>query len=110
MTTMSPIEALEWAADYADRHKLFEVPTNRNGYPVDGFKQLTPAERVDVLQKLAATVMTPAGITVSISEAFLAEMTEQLQEVYDSLCDSKPGEAKTSVLDMLQTVGRIRGK
>lgn len=32
---MTPTEALEWAADYAERNKLFVVPTKSNGYPVD---------------------------------------------------------------------------
>lgn len=47
------IEALEWAADYADRNKIFETPMKSNGYPIDGHKPPTPAEKADIITKLA---------------------------------------------------------
>jgi hypothetical protein len=47
------VEALEWAADYAERNKLFDTPMKSNGYPMDGHKPPTPAEKADIILKLA---------------------------------------------------------
>jgi hypothetical protein len=50
---------MEWAADYAERHKIFEVK-NERGY-ADKIPQPTPAERAAVLLKIATWVMTGQG-------------------------------------------------
>lgn len=52
-------EALEWAADYAERNKLFEGPVNKNGYTMDGWKSPTAVERVQIITDLARTVTSP---------------------------------------------------
>jgi hypothetical protein len=53
---VNKIEALEWAADYAERNKLFEPALNNRGYPVDGQKPATPEERANIIIKLADQV------------------------------------------------------
>lgn len=53
---MDLTEALEWAADYADRNKLFAPPMNQRGYPVDGWQNPTPAERTAIIKDLAQSV------------------------------------------------------
>lgn len=53
---MKMIEALEWAADYAYRSKLFEPPVKSNGYVVDGWKGVTPSEKAAIIKELAETV------------------------------------------------------
>lgn len=50
-------EALEWAADYVERNKLFETPLKSNGYPVDGWKPPSVTERVALITDLAKTVV-----------------------------------------------------
>lgn len=60
---MNAIEAMEWAADYAARNKLFDPPMKSNGYVVDGYKPITAPEKVDMIIKIAATVVEP--LTVS---------------------------------------------
>ena len=54
---MNKVEAMEWAADYAERNKLFLPPMKGNGYPVDGWKAPSAAERADIITKLAWQVM-----------------------------------------------------
>lgn len=54
---MQPAEAFEWAADYAERAKLFEPVLNSRGYP-DGWKPPTPAEKLDVIKRLAESVIS----------------------------------------------------
>lgn len=46
-------EALEWAADYATRNKLFDAPLNQRGYPMDGWKGPTAEEKRAIITKLA---------------------------------------------------------
>lgn len=48
-------EALEWAADYAERTKIFAPVVNSRGYP-DGWKPPTPSEKLAVIKELAAAV------------------------------------------------------
>lgn len=50
------VEALEWAADYAQRTKLFDVPINSRGYTIDGMKAPDSTERVKIITELAKTV------------------------------------------------------
>ena len=52
---MTMAEALEWAADYAKRHELFELKTNARGY-ADGQTPPSPRERASILTDLASTV------------------------------------------------------
>lgn len=54
-------EALEWAADYCDRTKMFEPPTNARGYVLDGWKAIPPAERANIITNLARTVVDSEG-------------------------------------------------
>lgn len=49
---MNMQEALEWAADYAERNELFKPVANQRGY-TDGWKPPTPAEKVSVIKDLA---------------------------------------------------------
>lgn len=65
---MDMSEALEWAADYAERAKIFEPPIKANGYVSDGWKPSTPAERTDIIIKLAREAVRgerPHGATRS---------------------------------------------
>lgn len=77
MTTASPsgassrrsqvkkVEAMEWAAEYAERNHIFTPPQNQRGYTVDGWKNPTPAERTSIIQQLAKSVIDePTGETV----------------------------------------------
>lgn len=50
---MNMAEALEWAADYATRNKLFDAPLNQRGYVTDGWKHPTPAEKAEIIKSLA---------------------------------------------------------
>lgn len=52
---MNLTEALEWAADYAERNNIFAPVTNSRGYS-DGWKPPTPQEKSEIIQKLAQTV------------------------------------------------------
>lgn len=56
MALASMDEALEWAADYADRAKLFEPVVNARGY-ADGWKPPTPSEKADIILKIARNAM-----------------------------------------------------
>ena len=49
-------EALEWAADYATRNKLFEPITNQRGY-ADNWKPPSPADKAEIITNLAREVM-----------------------------------------------------
>ncbi len=60
---MTPVEAMEWAADYAERHKLFEVPQNSRGYPVDGHKHLSASEKAEIIISIAKTVTTEKEVS-----------------------------------------------
>lgn len=53
MSDSSRMAALEWAADYAKRHGLFEQPLNSRGYPADGTKPPTLMEKAEIVLKLA---------------------------------------------------------
>jgi len=55
-------EALEWAADYVERTKIFEPVRNERGY-ADGWKIPTPAERAKIITDLAKTVVEPAPLS-----------------------------------------------
>lgn len=50
-------EALEWAADYCERNKIFEAPKNERGYTRDGWTAPTPAEKARIITDLAKTVL-----------------------------------------------------
>jgi hypothetical protein len=54
---MTPTEALEWAADYAERNNIFTAPKNDRGYVKDGWKEPTPADKVTLIKELAASVV-----------------------------------------------------
>lgn len=53
---MRMVEALEWAADFAERSKIFQPVRNERGY-ADGWKPPTPAERAAVIKDLAETAV-----------------------------------------------------
>jgi hypothetical protein len=50
-------EALEWAAEFAERTVL-KIPTKANGYAIDGYKAPTPSERSEIIKDLAITAYT----------------------------------------------------
>lgn len=54
MSDSDRMAALEWAADYAQRHGMFDQPLNARGYPQDGTKPPTPSEKADIILKLAS--------------------------------------------------------
>ena len=60
---MEMSEALEWAADYTVRNKLFDPVVNQRGYS-DGWKPPTPAEKMKIIKELAETVVTKPIATV----------------------------------------------
>lgn len=66
------VEALEWAADYADRNKLFEPVVNSRGY-ADGWKPPTPAEKAQVITKLARDAMPDTSVREAELRRFLRE-------------------------------------
>lgn len=78
MTIQSMDEALEWAADYAQRAKLFEAPLNSRGYPVDGYKPVTPSEKADIILKIARNAMDNGG--ESPDRKFLRAVLHNLSE------------------------------
>lgn len=53
---MKMIEALEWAADYAQRSQLFVAPLNNRGYVKDGWADPTPEAKTAVILKIATEV------------------------------------------------------
>lgn len=59
------IAAMEWAADYVERQKIFEVPLKRNGYPLDGYQAATVQERAKIIIQIAHWVMTGEGVLPS---------------------------------------------
>lgn len=62
------VEAMEWAADFAERSKVFEAPKNDRGYVKDGWTSPSPAERAQVIMDLAATVVErPAKVESPVS-------------------------------------------
>lgn len=56
---MTPTEALEWAADYAERSKIWEPPKDNRGYVKGNWTDPTPAEKVKLIKELAETVIDP---------------------------------------------------
>lgn len=75
---MNMSEALEWAADYAERNKMFEVPVNRNGYPVDGFKTPGPEEKSSIIIRLAREACDEGGSKGDLN--FLRQVFHNLGE------------------------------
>lgn len=77
---------MEWAADYAERNKLFEPPKNERGYARDGYKFPTPSEKANIIIELAQTVTEdPAKgsyylTKISLELKNLAEYLEQAQD------------------------------
>lgn len=55
------IAALEYAADYIDRVKIFDVPRKPNGYAEDGWKPFTIQEKTAMVLRIAHWVMTGEG-------------------------------------------------
>jgi hypothetical protein len=86
---MNMQEALEWAADYAQRNKLFEVPTNSRGYPADGAKSPTPAEKTEVIMHLAGQALvdptTALKQTASWNEVIV--LADNLSTLADIMAD-----------------------
>lgn len=58
MTESNRMAALEWAADYAKRHGMFDQPLNSRGYPADGMKPPTPQEKTNIILRLATWAIT----------------------------------------------------
>lgn len=55
---MNMSEAMEWAADFAVRSKLFDPPIKQNGYAVDGWKAPSSYDKTEIIIKLAREAMT----------------------------------------------------
>ena len=55
--------ALEWAADYAERNKMFDVPVTPRGYAVGDAKPPTPEQKAAIIIKLADWIMTEEKTT-----------------------------------------------
>lgn len=77
MTLHSMDEALVWAADYAEQAKLFEPVLNARGYS-DGWKPPTPAEKSDIILKIARNAMDNGG--ESSDRKFLRAVLHNLAE------------------------------
>lgn len=50
---MTAIESMEWAEEFTTKSKLFDAPVKSNGYTMDGYKPVRPAERVQIVVDLA---------------------------------------------------------
>lgn len=51
-------EALEWAADYATRNKIFESEVNQRGYNAEKWAPPSSEEKARIITKLAKEVTT----------------------------------------------------
>lgn len=54
---MNMVEALDWAAKYAEENKLFAPVLNTRGYP-DGWTPPSPEQKLKIIKDLALTVFT----------------------------------------------------
>lgn len=88
-TGMSMAEALEWAADYAERNKLFAPVTNSRGY-ADGWKPPTPEEKLRVIQKLAFTAAEPDRSDVISMVRNLSTLCMEHGNIICAPCDQVP--------------------
>ena len=80
---MNKVEALEWAADYADRNKIFEPVRNERGY-ADGWKIPTPAEKAKIISELAEQIVDPPSVEVSPFGAialYIEEIVTELRKI-----------------------------
>lgn len=83
---MNKVEALEWAADYVVRNKLFDAPVNQRGYPVDGWQNPTPAERAKIISDLADQAMQQVepeliGNPMAPLAVFLEQQVQELRAI-----------------------------
>lgn len=81
---LNMVESLEWAADYADRMKLFDPKMNGRGYPVDGSKPVTADERAEIIIRLArqACDTKAAGGALMADTEILVRWRKLLQDAY----------------------------
>lgn len=96
---MTPTEALEWAADYADRNNIFTAPRNDRGYIKDGWKEPTPAEKISVIKELAASVIDYPVVTLPGQDQI-----SLLKEIDHILHDALGGLYNEEVKDKIRTV------
>lgn len=70
---MNMNEALEWAADYCERNKLFEPVKNDRGYAHNSWTPPTPAQKLEIISSLAhqVTESQPTQVTSIAESAFL---------------------------------------
>ena len=66
-------EALEWAADYAERSKLFEPVVNQRGY-ADHWTPPSPTDKASIIVALAKEV------TVSEDKEYFQAMMQDLHD------------------------------
>lgn len=106
---MNMQEALEWAADYCDRNRIFVPPKNERGYDVSGWKPPTPEERVQVIATLAGTAISQPSQQSVLSDEKVHEVVADLIYVLDAAYTAAgdyftgPEEKKTK-----QAIKRIR--
>lgn len=107
---MSAIEALEWAADYCDRQKIFEPPRNDRGYIADGHKMPTVAEKVAIIKEIAEQVTdaTPPRAFVVLSEAFMAKLDQDLELIVHHFEARELGDAHAELKKLTEDVKRLR--
>lgn len=87
---MNRVEAMEWAADYAERSKIFAPITNSRGYS-DGWKPPTPAEKARIIAELAETVVDePAPSPLALAAGELLNVLKTTVDLLDDAYQVDP--------------------
>lgn len=94
---MNMTEALEWAADYAERNKIFEPPVNRAGYVRDGWMVPSPSDRADVIKDLAYVAVDDQGSKAHLE--FLRKVLTQLARLDPALSAGSMENRLTKIQD-----------
>jgi hypothetical protein len=84
-------EALEWAADYAERNKLFAPIRNERGY-ADNWKPPTPADKLAVITQLAQSTAAPDSASSQRDWGLLADEVARLERLIKKIANTLPRE------------------
>lgn len=101
---MNKVEAMEWAADYAERTKIFEAPVNSRGYTIDGWRGISSAERAEVIAGLANQVVEDRTY-----RADPKAIVDTLEAIVDRLEKAKsPDPVRYTPIEVANAISRIR--
>jgi hypothetical protein len=104
-------EALEWAADYAERNKLFAPVRNERGY-ADNWKQPTPADKLAVITQLAQSTTAPDSASSQRDWGLLANEVARMERLIKKIANSLSKEEYdtfTAIYDNIFELARRNG-